>query len=306
MLRSTVLSAVMAAGVAGTSMAQPAFWDFLNDDVVAYDPFLQAASGPARGLGEYTTGGNIAGQGAAAFGWVGTSGVDGFGIGHAGSTSNFSANAGGEDSALVDYEQGGRLEWGGVGPFPFDRNLRRTLNPTPSSSEWYMSIMVNRLGWADSTSNTWAVGGFTDATNSGIQIGYDDQLNNDFTPDLVARIGGQNFQIIADAPSSTSFYAIAKLTLNTSGNDLVEVWVNQDPNALGAPDLSVNSVNVSDSLTPFTQSRYESPGQSGVTFFDEVLLATSLDGIANPVPEPASLALLAAAGLATLGRRRKA
>ncbi|MEO0587846.1 MAG: PEP-CTERM sorting domain-containing protein [Planctomycetota bacterium] len=297
MIRSTALSAVMAAGLAGASMAQ------VTSTVVAYDPFL---SGANRGAGEYTAGNDMRTMGAAAVGWVGTSGVDGFGVAHSGSTGNFQADSLGENSSFVDYEQGGRMRWLGVGNFAFDRNLERQLNPTPSSSEWYMSIMVNRLGWANSATNTWAVGGFTDNANSGIQIGYDDQLNNDFTPDLVARIGGQNFTLVTDTASSTSFYAIAKLTLNTSGNDLVEVWVNQNPDSLGAPDLSVNSVNVSDSLTPFTQSRYESPGQSGTTFFDEVLLATSLEGIANPVPEPATLALLAGAGLAALGRRRKA
>jgi len=47
----------------------------------------------------------------------------------------------------------------------------------------------------------------------------------------------------------------------------------------GPADFIWNDVNVSDSLTPFTQSKYQSPGQSGEAFFDELRLATNLTGI---------------------------
>ncbi|QDU88799.1 hypothetical protein Pla175_21830 [Pirellulimonas nuda] len=274
--------------------------------LVAYDPFL---IGDNRAAGQYSVSTDMRTMGAAAFGWVGTMGVDGFGVPHAGSTSNFQANATGEDSAAVSYEQGGRLAWLGSNNSVFNRNLTRQLNPTPASSTWWFSIMTNRLGWGPSASfigNQYAVGGFTDASNSGLQVGYDDTAGNDI-PDLVLRAGGVNTVLLADAPSSDNQFVIVKLDVNTSGNDTISVWT--DPSTvspLGAPSLVLNSFNVSDSLTPFTQSRYESPAQSGVTYWDEIRLATDLPSLIGvPVPEPASCVLMAcaAAGLAVVRRK---
>ncbi|MEM6749109.1 MAG: PEP-CTERM sorting domain-containing protein [Planctomycetota bacterium] len=266
-------------------------------DLIAYDPFL---SGGNRGAGEYTAGNDMRTMGAAALGWVGTAGIDGFGIAHAGSTGNFVANALGEDSPAVTYEQGGRMQWLGVGNFPFNRNITRQLNPTPSSNEWYISIMTNRLGWADSATNTFAVGGFTDAGGNGIQIGYDDTAGNNI-PDLVLRTNGQNFVLDADAASSDNYLVIAKVTVDVAGNDLIEVFIDQNPAALGVADVTIATEDITSSLTPFTQSKYESPGQSGSVFWDEVILATSVDAL---VPEPTSLALLGLGGLAAARRRR--
>ena len=83
--------------------------------LLAQDPFL---SGDNRAAGEYSPGVDVRTQGAAASGWLGTSGIDGFGVPHAGTTANFQPNATGENSAAVSYEQGGRLQWLGVGDFP--------------------------------------------------------------------------------------------------------------------------------------------------------------------------------------------
>lgn len=274
---------------------------FAQGALVAYDPFL---IGSNRAAGEYTSPGDIRTMGAVTFGFVPTA--------HTGSTSNFSANTTGEDSAAVSYEQGGRLQWGGSSGSTFNRNLEHSLQATPSSSEWWMSIMVNRLAWLPSgtlpspSANTYAVGGFTDAANSGLQIGYDDSNGNNF-PDLVLRTGGVSTVLTADAPSSDNQFVIVKLDINTAGNDTISVWT--DPSTvspLGAPSLVLNTFNVSDSLTPFTKSRYESPGQSGVTFFDEIRLATDLPSLIGvPVPEPSSCVLLAcaAAGLALVRRK---
>ncbi len=269
--------------------------------LVAYDPFL---SGDNRGAGEYTAGSDMRTMGAAALGWVGTSGVDGFGVSHAGTTGNFQANATGQDSPAVTYEQGGRMQWIGVGNFPSDRNITRQLNPLPSSSEWYFSIMTNRLGWADVSTNTYAVGGFTNSSGSGLQVGYDDTAGNNI-PDLVLRMGGTNFVLEADAPSSANRFVLVKLTINESGNDTVDVWVNPASLTTSTPaDLTFNSVNVSDSLTPFTQSKYESPGQSGVVYWDEIRLGTTFEAVTG-IPEPGSLALLGLGGLALIARRRR-
>ncbi|MFN3168209.1 MAG: PEP-CTERM sorting domain-containing protein [Phycisphaeraceae bacterium] len=256
---------------AGTTAAQAT--------LIAYDPFL---SGTDRAAGEYTPQVDMRTMGAAATGWVGTQGIDGFGVSHTGSTGNFQANDLGENNAAVDYEQGGRMQWIGVGNFPFDRNITRQLNPTPSSSEWYFSIMVNRLGWADVDTHTYVVGGFTDANGSGLQVGYD-ETNDDFIPDLVLRMGGVNRTLAADVGSNDNQLVLVKLEINESGNDTVSVWV--DPASVFDPaDVVFTDTNVSDSLTPFTQSKYESPGQSGVAYFDEIRLATTFQALHGQTP----------------------
>ncbi|MEM8875013.1 MAG: PEP-CTERM sorting domain-containing protein [Planctomycetota bacterium] len=294
------------AAVAATAMTVPAF-----GQLIANDPFL---SGDSAGAGEYSVGVDVRGEGAAALGWVGLSGQpDGFGVAYAtptGSlgTSNFQGNALGEDSAAVDYETGGRLQWIGVGNFPGDRTITRQLNPIPSSPTYFMSIMVNRLNWAGTPAdNTFVVGGFTDANNNGLLVGYDDVLN-DGTPELVFRStndpSGTSTILLPDAPSSDNQLVIVGLTINTAGNDELSIFV--DPADISAgPSLTVSSINVTDSLTPFTQSLFSSPGQSGVVFFDELRLATDFASVAGVIPEPASIGLLGVAGLGLL-RRRKA
>lgn len=257
--------------------------------LVANDPFL---SGGDRGAGEYTPGSDVRTQGAAAVGWVGSSGLDGFGVPHAGSTSNFQPNATGEDSPAVSYEQGGRLQWLGVGNFPFDRNITRQLNATPSSSEWWFSIQTNRLAWSgDQSAATYAVGGFTDGSGNGLQVGYDNSAG-DADPDLVLRSNGINTLLAADTASSDNQLVIVKLDVNTSGNDMISVWA--DPSTvspLGAPDVTITDQDLTSSLAPFTQSKYESPGQSGVVFWDEVRLATDFNSVVG-IPEPTSILLL--------------
>jgi hypothetical protein len=195
-------------------------------------------------------------------------------------TANFQPNATGENNATATFERGGRLQWLGVPDFPADRTATRQLKPMPGSSEWWISILVNRSGWTSSAANTYIVGGFTDSSGDGLQVGYDDQLTNDSVPDLVVRVGGANRVIEVDAPANSSRWILIQLLVNESGNDTVSIWNNPsavDP--LGPADIVWVDVNVSDSSSPFTQSKYESPGQSGVAYFDEVRLATSLDGI---------------------------
>jgi hypothetical protein len=279
-----------------TALTACAFAGTAAGELVAYDPFL---SGDNRGAGEYTAGSSMTTMGAAAFGWVGLSGQpDGFGVAHSGTTSNFQANAAGEDSAAVNYEQGGRMQWIGA-PSAFDRHIERQLNPTVASNEWWMSIMVNRLAW--STSNTsFAVGGFTDDANNGLQVGYDNSAGDD-NPDLILRVAGQNIVLAADTASSDNQLVIVRLDV-VAGLDTISVWIDPD-NVNDAADLVLTNIDLTDSTTPFTQSRYESPGSSGNTFFDEVRLATTFEAVTG-VPEPGSLALLGLGGLAMLRRRR--
>ncbi|MEM6313056.1 MAG: PEP-CTERM sorting domain-containing protein [Planctomycetota bacterium] len=300
-MRKHTISAAAAATALTTAVSAPAF-----GQLVAYDPFL---SGDNRGAGEYTAGTDMRTMGAAALGWQGGP-PDGFGVAYAGSTGNFVANGVGEDSAAVEYEQIGRMQWLGVGNFPFDRNITRQLNPIPASPTYFMSIMVNRLDWAGAPAdNTYVVGGFTDGSNNGLLVGYDDVLN-DGTPELVFRTtddpSGTSTILLPDAPSSDNQLVIVGLTINTAGNDVLEIFV--DPPSLlpgVSPTLTVSSINVTDSLTPFTQSLFSSPGQSGVVFFDELRLGTDLVSVTEVIPEPATIGLLGLGGLGLM-RRRKA
>ena len=118
---STFMASALVLGVAGSAAAE----------LVAYDPFL---TGDDRAAGQYTVGADVRSQGAAADGWVGSQGIDGFGVPHAGSTSNYQVNATGNASPSVDYEAGGRLAWLGSSGSVFNRNVTRQLNPTPAST----------------------------------------------------------------------------------------------------------------------------------------------------------------------------
>ncbi|MEM6333068.1 MAG: dockerin type I domain-containing protein [Planctomycetota bacterium] len=296
----SITTASLLTALAAPALAQPAFWADLEPGVVAYDPFRNIEQDGdiairEAGLGEYTSGTNLNGQGSAAFGWAGTAGVDGFGIGHSGSTSNFQHNFLGEDSAAVGYEQDGRVQWLGVGNFPFDRNTTRQLGATATSTAsnvWYQSMIVNRLAWPDAPSAadvTFAVGGFVDGLGGGLQVGYDDTIG-DGSPDLVIRLDGTNQVIGADTASSATQLVITRLTINESGDDTIDVLVNPaDVTSEPATYDFSFSANVTDSLTPFTQSKYESPGQSGVVFWDELILATDFASVTNPLGTVASL-----------------
>jgi hypothetical protein len=297
---------VASAVIATPALAEPDFWSDLKPGVVAYDPFIVTDEG-ARGDGEYSASSDVRTQGAAAFGWEGSAGVDGFGVPHSGSTSNFVPNAIGNDAAAVDYEQDGRLQWLGVGNFPFDRNLTRQLNPTVTSDTWYQSMILNRTSWEalNAPDSTYVVGGFTDSGGNGLQIGYDDTAG-DGNPDLVIRLDGVNQVLLADTASSVTQFVVTRLTIDESGDDTIDVLVN--PASLASEPASYDlsfTAEIADNLSPFTQSKYESPGQSGVLFWDEVLLTTDFDSISNPIiPEPTSLALFAASFLLMLRRRR--
>ncbi len=280
MYRTTKTLSAALSILAGATTAQAT--------LVAYDPFL---TGSDRAAGQYDPGVDMRTMGAAALGWVGTQSIDGFGVSHVGSTGNFQGNALGENSAVVSYEQEGRMQWIGVGNFPFNRNITRQLNPTGDSSEWWMSIMVNRLTWLGVPSaNTYIVGGFTNVAGNGIQIGYDDSAHDD-VPDLVLRSNGISTVLTADSLPNDNQLIIVQLLVNQSGNDTMNVWV--DPQALSAntpASLSITDQDLTSSLAPFTQSAYSSPGQSGVVFFDEIRLATSFESLTGIVSfDPADL-----------------
>ncbi|MEO0587847.1 MAG: hypothetical protein AAF078_09420, partial [Planctomycetota bacterium] len=303
-IRSITTASLLTALAATPALAQPAFWADLEPGVVAYDPFRNIEQDGdialrEPGLGEYESGVDIRTQGAAAFGWVGSAGVDGFGVAATGTTSNYQHNFLGENSAAVDYEQAGRLQWLGVGNFPFNRELTRQLNTTAtavSSNVWYQSLIVNRLGWAeqggfptDAANSTYAVGGFVDGLGGGLQIGYDDTAG-DGLPDLVIRLDGVNQVLLADTDSSVTQYVVTRLTVNETGDDTIDVLVNPATVASepGTYDFSFTAA-VTDSLTPFTQSKVESPGQSGPVFFDELLLTTDFASATNPLGSAGTL-----------------
>lgn len=290
----------LAAGLAATSGTS------VLAELVAYDPFL---SGTNRGAGEYTAGMDLRTMGPYALGFAPGTGetLDGFGQSWAGTSGNWQANAGGEDSAVVEYEAGGRVQWIGVGNFPFDRNVTRQLKTgQPASGEWWTSIMVNRLsnGWVTTGDPTYVVGGFTDAAGNGLQVGYDDS-DADGDPSLVLRVNGSNTVLSPTTNSSDNIYVLMQLIVDESGDDTINYWI--DPDTLNPAPTADGSLSVAltDSLTPFSQFKFESPGQSGVAYFDEIRLGTTFESVTG-VPEPTTLALLGLGGLAALRRRSRA
>ncbi len=249
---------------------------------------------------------------------------------YTGSTSNFQIEAGAsQNSPLVTYDTAvttggaqGQISWNAASN-DTSRNVSRSLSTIPDSSEWWISLMVNRTstGWSSTvpagtnTANRFVVGGFANSldSNNGIAIGYAD-VAADGIPDLVLRSNYQTLSTLATNPNANALqFVIVKLNLvldavtPTAANDTVSVWVNPGDitteTALGTPVLTVTQ-NVANSLKPFNSSRLISLGVTGVAKFDELRLATTLSGLTGlaAIPEAnsflvgATVSLVFAAG----------
>lgn len=270
--------------------------------LLAHDPFLMGGN---LALGQYTDGQDIRSKNTVVTGFAAT--------GYAGTTANFQGSNTALATAAAIDEAGGSMKWLGVtSTTPFDRNVTRQLPSAvaaTSSNQWWFSSIVSRTatGWGIA-GQTYVVGGVTAADGNGLQIGFDNTAQ-DANPDLVLRLNGVNTVLAANIAANSSQYVVIGLQVNTSGNDLISVWINPASLTAATPaDLTISTLNITDSLTPFTQSKYQSPAISGEAFFDEFRLgttATAVTGVALLIPEPASLALLGLGGLCLLAGRRQ-
>jgi hypothetical protein len=313
-LRLLVTPAAAIALIAGivTPRLSPA-------TLVAADSFL---TGSSRPLGQYPTGNITLPNSTANLGWTGQ---------YTGTTSGFTVqNSAAQNAIPVTYDtdvtlggtQGG-LSWAGAGDATTRSIVRSLTTVATSSTEWWMSIMVSRpagASWGVSgtlSSPATVVGGFyTNASSfNGLSFGLS-LSDGGAAPDLVLRSGPTSTltTLKSDVPSEELQYIIAKLSVNSPGNDEISVWVNpsdvSSEAALGTA-ISITGQDIANSLTPFLGSRFVTIGagtaRSGATIFDELRLATNLGSLVA-IPEPSAFlafGLIGSAVAATRSARRR-
>ena len=170
---------------------------------------------------------------------------------------------------------------------------------------------------------TWGVGG--NAEGDGFDLILRDRHNPAGTGAVGSDITVANRTLLADAAANTTYEVLLKFEFATTaegtagtGNDLVTYWIG-DPgsfNPLTDADASATAISSGvlgsygfNTPTDLTRGVFaQNSNENGTIFFDNLALGLDIATVSaaiNPVPEPASAALLAA-GAGLLLRRRTA
>lgn len=110
--------------------------------------------------------------------------------------------------------------------------------------------------------------------------------------------------------TDTTYFVVARIDFNASGNDTVRLYVN--PASLDAEPLTASSTYSTASIS-FNAIRLSTGFTSGsvttaATAFDEIRIGTSYSDVVSAIPEPATASMLvgiAALAAVTAGRRRR-
>lgn len=110
--------------------------------------------------------------------------------------------------------------------------------------------------------------------------------------------------------TDTTYFVVARIDFNASGNDTVRLYVN--PASLDTEPLTASSTYSTASIS-FNAIRLSTGFTSGsvttaATAFDEIRIGTSYSDVVSAIPEPATASMLvgiAALAAVTAGRRRR-
>lgn len=143
-------------------------------------------------------------------------------------------------------------------------------------------------------------------------------LVNDSTAVEFNKFSGQsNFGIqqnsgggVTAISTDTTYFVVARIDFNASGNDTVRLYVN--PASLETEPLTASSTYSTASIS-FNAIRLSTGFTSGsittaATAFDEIRIGTSYSDVVSAIPEPATASMLvgiAALAAVTAGRRRR-
>lgn len=241
---------------------------------------------------DYTAGASLAGQ---------NGGLPGFGTGAAWFNTNGSIAVG---SSTLTYSDGSSslIVSGNSASVPatasFNQSLRDTVS-TYDSGEVWVSWLLKPNDPAVGYSQFVIRQSGADGGGALVALGNDSN-----TTDLYFEVNGARvplstgFQLASD---ETYFFAV-NISYNDTGDETINVYANSD---LDAPTNLIGSATASlGAVGRFSILAGSNGTPSGNTEFDEIRLGTTFAEVA-PIPEPASLTLLALGGLAVAGGRRR-